>query len=357
MKVLQVINSLAIGGAEKLIRETVPLLVKKGFKVDVVLLNGVKTHLYHELNNLDCCKIHTLGKSVYNPLNILKILPLINKYDLVHVHLFPAQYFVVIAKIISFSKVKLIFTEHNTTNKRLQNKHFRSVDKIVYKFYKRILCITCEVRESLIEKLEIPESKLQVVENGVNLNFIYNAVPYARSEFGYDRNQKLIVMTAAFRDQKDHNTLLRALSLLADNYHLILIGDGANKTKVENYINELNISSRVKLLGNRSDVYSIIKMCDIAVLSSNWEGFGLVAVESMACEIPTIGSDVPGLNNVIGDGGLLFERGNDLELKQKIESLEDIQFYKEIASNGLRKAQNYDLNLMVNKLINIYKSL
>ncbi|RRA90391.1 glycosyltransferase [Paenimyroides viscosum] len=357
MKILQVIDSLSIGGAEKLVRETVPLLIDKGYQVDLVLLDGVKSHLYHELNNLNCCKIYSLGNSLYNPLNIFKMVPIIFKYDIIHVHLFPAQYFVVIAKLISLSNAKLIFTEHNTTNRRLERKSFKFIEKIIYKFYKKIICITSEVREALIQKLEIPESKLQVIENGINLNIINKTIPHLRSDFGYSNDHKLIVMTAAFRDQKDHKTLLRALKLLPNNYHLIFIGDGANRNSIENCIHNLNLSSRVKLLGNRSDVYSIIKMCDIAVLSSNWEGFGLVAAESMACQIPTIGSNVPGLNNVIGNGGLLFQKGNEIDLKEKILSLENIQYYNQVALNGITKAQNYDLNIMVEKLIFLYKSL
>lgn len=357
MKILQIIDSLAIGGAEKLVRETVPLLVQQGYKVDVVLLDGVKSHLYEELYNLKCSKIYSLGSNIYSPLNILKMIPIIIKYDIVHVHLFPAQYFVVLAKLFSFSAVKLIFTEHNTTNRRLENKAFKLIEKVIYKFYKKIICITTEVREVLVEKLEIPKSKLQVIENGINLNLINKAVPHSRSDFGYNNDEILIVMTAAFRDQKDHKTLLRALKLLPSNYHLIFIGNGTNRSNIETYIKELHISSRVKLLGNRSDVYSIIKMCDIAVLSSHWEGFGLVAAESMACKIPTIGSNVQGLNNVIGDGGLLFEKGNEIDLIEKIKSLQNNEYYKQVAMKGVLKAQNYDLNVMVRKLINLYKCI
>ena len=82
MRILQIIDGLGTGGAEKLLVDTVPLLVDKGFVVDVLLLNGERTPFYFELEKTHSCTIFSLGKSYYNPLYIFKMASFFKKYDL-----------------------------------------------------------------------------------------------------------------------------------------------------------------------------------------------------------------------------------------------------------------------------------
>ena len=91
MKILHIINSLHTGGAEKLISETLPLFQKEGLDVSLALLNGSCTPFYEELKNNSSIRIYNLGMgTVYNPTVILKIIPLLKKIDVIHVHLFPS---------------------------------------------------------------------------------------------------------------------------------------------------------------------------------------------------------------------------------------------------------------------------
>src|SRR5690554_5836630 len=107
MKILQIINSLSTGGAEKLIIDSVPLYQKQGLTVDVLLLNNTETQFKSHLKETSKGKIDglTIG-SIYNPFLIFKIIPYLKKYDIIHLHLFPTLYWVVLAKLISFSNVK-----------------------------------------------------------------------------------------------------------------------------------------------------------------------------------------------------------------------------------------------------------
>ena len=128
MKVLQVINNLDTGGAEKLLLDTIPLFNDKGIQMDLLVFGGVNGICLKKLQELNCCTIHNLNsKSLYNPFNIFKIVSYLKKYDLVHVHLFPAQYWSLFAKFISFSKIKIVFTEHSTFNRRRQLLFFKII--------------------------------------------------------------------------------------------------------------------------------------------------------------------------------------------------------------------------------------
>lgn len=357
MKILQLINGLGAGGAEKLIVETVPELVKLGNHVDVLLLNSNKTPFYEKLQATNSCRIFALGKSFYNPFYIFKIIPFLKNYDVVHVHLFPALYFAVFAKVFSLSKVKFVFTEHNTNNRRLENSKYQFIERWIYKNYDQIISITNQVKEVLKEKLMIEDKKIITIENGINLSDIYEAPLRNRVSLGFSNEDKLIVMVAAFREQKDQDTVIKSIKKLPEKYKLILVGDGVRRTQLESLVDTLNLKNRVFFMGFRSDVYSIIKMCDIAVLSSHWEGFGLAAAESMACGIPTIASNVPGLADVVDSGGLLFEKGNVEDLKEKILSLENADRNKNLVLAGSERAQKYDIKNMVNSLNEIYLKL
>ena len=115
MKILQVINSLHSGGAEKLIVDSIIKYNQQGVPVNLLLLNGRNTPFMNYLRSNIDLKVNYLSMSnfIYNPLHILKIIKYLKKYDIVHVHLFPSLYMVSLAHLISRAKCKLIFTEHN----------------------------------------------------------------------------------------------------------------------------------------------------------------------------------------------------------------------------------------------------
>src|SRR5690606_16707503 len=103
MRVLHVINSLQIGGAERLIVELCPLLVEKSVEADVLILNDNKTSFYQELVRNGKNKVILIeGISLYNPLHIIKLFPIIKKYDLLHIHLFPALYWTFFASCLLY---------------------------------------------------------------------------------------------------------------------------------------------------------------------------------------------------------------------------------------------------------------
>lgn len=361
MKILYIINNLATGGAEKLILEAIPLLKQKGIGVDLLVLNGMNYPYMKQLKELNCCKIYSLGNgSLSNPLLIFKIMPYLKKYDLVHVHLFPAQYWAVFAKIISFSKTKLLFTEHSTSNRRIKNKWFKYIERFVYSFYTKIIAISNEVQETLILHTSLGKNRFEVIVNGVNLKSIQDALVLDKNSLHdtLHETDKLIIQVAGFRIEKDQKTVIRAMQFLDLKVKLLLIGDGNLRNSCEQLVSELGLEERVFFLGVRTDVPNLLKTADISVVSSHWEGFGLVAVEGMAVGKPVIASDVAGLSNVVNGAGILFEKGNEKELVSKINELLDNQcYYNAVIEAGLERAKLYDVNDMVDKLIASYKCM
>lgn len=359
MRILHIIGSLGSGGAEKLIVDIVPEQARKGNIVDVALLNGCNTPFKIKLANSNCCKIFDLSKGqIYNPILIFKLIPLMKGYDLIHAHLFPAQYLVVFAKIFGRCQCSLVFTEHSTFNTRMKYWLLRIFDQFIYRYYSSIICITEEVKQVLKIKYKLPERKLNIINNGIDLEMAESSSAHHRVDFGFNQADILIIMVAAFRESKDHNSLINALALLPDKYKLILIGQGNTISQIKDLIARLKLQSRVSFLGVRTDIYKILKMCDIGVLSSKWEGFGIASIEYMACGLPTIVSEVPGLSNVVGDAALKFEVGDSERLAKLIKLISENKYeYDQLIRRGNEQAQRYSLVSMVEKQIDLYKGV
>lgn len=358
MKVLQVINSLGIGGAEKLIVDSILCCAGTGCEVDVLLLNGKDTNFKSVLQQHGV-RVFSLGKenNIYNPLLIGKLIPLLEKYEVVHVHLFPAQYWVAIATLFLKKKPRLITTEHNTTNRRRDIWGFKWVDRFVYKRYDRVVAISPQTKQALTDYIN--DIEIRTILNGVNIKQFQIAKPYPEKEF-LNRNghNVSIIQVAGFRNQKDQDTVIKAVAQLPANYHLFLVGDGPRRRICEEMVRELNMVERIHFLGLREDIPELLKSADIVVMSSHWEGFGLAAVEGMAAGKPVVASDVSGLAEIVRNYGLLFKTGDAHALALLIERLsEDAEFYEEVASRCAIRACDFDLNKMVGEYGQLYKEL
>ena len=362
MKILQIINSLATGGAEKLLLETVPLYKEKGIQIDVLVLNGFEHPFMKKLQSLNCCTIYSLGtQSVYNPWNIIKIIPFLKKYQVIHVHLFPAQYWVVLAKIISFSSTKLIFTEHSTSNRRINNNGLvRSIDRFIYRRYTKIICITSKVLNVMLDHTAISIKKFIVIPNGVNITTVNKATSIQKNIFfpEADQDYKLVMQVSSFQEPKDQLTLIRSMVLLPQDVKLLLVGEGVLKKQHEDLVVALGLQERVLFLGLRMDIPQLLKTADIIVLSSKYEGLSLSSIEGMASGKPFVASDVPGLSEVVTGAGVLFPAGDELALANVIlKLLQNPLYYQTIAATCQNRATDYDIRTMVEKHITLYHSL
>lgn len=366
MKVIQVINSLATGGAEKLILDTLPLYREKGIHVDVLLLWDNDCMFSRELKSLNCCTVFTLSQSdnfkdIYNPLHIFKIAKIIKEYDIVHVHLFPAQYFAVIANRITGNRCKLIFTEHSTFNKRSSNTFISFIDKRFYKDYSKIVAISPDVLNFIGEYLPFSK-RIVLIPNGVNIKKI-DVAPFVSKRLlhkSLSEQDFLLCQVSAFRNGKDQITLIKSLLHLNEHFKLLLVGSGDEneKNKVIKCIADNGLQNRVILLGNRNDIYSIIKSVDLNVLSTKFEGLSLACMESMASGKPFIASDVPGVENLVSGAGILFEYQNSLELASHIKKVESSSSFREkIVHSCLERVKKYDISIMIERHINMYKEV
>lgn len=361
MKILHVINNLATGGAEKLLLETIPKYDSSKMTMDLLVLNGIEHPFYLDFQKNATNQLFSLGKlSIYNPVLIFKMMKYLKRYDIIHVHLFPSLYWVALAKMLSFSSVKLVYTEHSTNNRRHNSMFFRLYDKIIYAQYRKVICVAIAVEEQLKMKLKLPVSKLITIENGIDLSKIESAKGYAIEELNLSlpSDAKILLQVSSFQYPKDQKTVIRSLQHLPSTVHLLFAGHGNLEADCNELVQKLQLTDRVHFLGIRMDVPRLLKTADIVILSSQYEGLSLSCIEGLASGRPFVASDVPGLRDIVADKSLLFPYQFDKELAKICNALlEEENKYKVAAKAGLERAKKYDITTLIQKHTELYQSL
>lgn len=360
---MYVITSLRTGGAEKLVVELTSAMREMGHIADVALFDGYHTPLKEELQKTGC-RIYDLHindtdyppvKSFYSPRRLFQLSRVMKGYDVVHTHNTAPQLFAAIAKFFG-RKAKLVTTEHNTTNARRDKSWLLPFDRWMYNRYRKVICISDQAHDNLVSYIKHTKAEILTIKNGVNLKTLHEASPI--EGFKKDPSRFTVLMVSAFRAQKDHKTLLQAMSLLGDGYELFLAGDGELRGQMENFCKELGLEERVHFLGNRSDVPSLLKSADAVVMSSHYEGLSLSSIEGMAVDKPFVASDVDGLHEIVEGAGILVEHQNPQALADALRRLkEDPAYCRSVAESCRKRASEYDFSKMAAAYNSVYESL
>jgi len=373
MKILHVITSLETGGAETLVVNLLPRFRALGHEVGVVVFKNGRTPLMERLER-ECpdCKIYQLGSSFYNPRYIFQLIRIMRKYDVVHTHNSAPQLFAAMANI--FCHKKLVTTEHSTNNrKREKGGLLRLMDKWMYRRYDTVICISEIAENKLREYLSLtpnpgltptpsprgegnmllPNDNICTINNGVDVDGIHKAAPIEELK----TDKFVTVMVAGFREAKDQDTVVKALSLLPqDQYEVWLVGVGRRQEIVKSLAESLKVQDSVKFLGLRTDVPNILKTADVVVMSTHYEGLSLSNIEGMAAGKPFVASDVEGIHEVTEGYGLLFPHEDAAALAGIIQQLHDDQaFYNQTARRCYERARQFDISEMVRRYNEVYE--
>ncbi len=368
MKILHIINSLPCGGAEKLIEKMLPVFNEcKDVEADVLLLtdneNVLDEYLIRENVKVDTVAINKTT-SLFNIPYLRRYISKGN-YDIVHAHLFPAFYWTSLAaKSMLKNKPRFLLTEHNTHNRRRGKLFFRFIEKFIYSSFDKVISVSEETQKNLLKWLKIKKEELDkftVIENGLDLEYFAAAAGYEKREIDPELREehKLICMAGSFSKQKDQAAIIKAMKELPENIHLLLIGEGELKEKNKKLAEKTGVFNRVHFSsGFRNDINRIFKTADVIVLSSKWEGFGLVAAEGMAAGKPVIASEVPGLKETVGNAGLLFPAGDSKKLSEIINKLlTNRHEYRKRAELCFERAQIFDIKKTAAGYMREYKHL
>ncbi len=175
-------------------------------------------------------------------------------------------------------------------------------------------------------------------------------------------NEKILVHTSNFRKVKRVEDVVKVFALIADKIpsKLLLIGDGPERTNIELLCRETGVCDRITFLGKQEQIEEILSVCDLFLLPSETESFGLAALEAMACEVPVISTNTGGIPevNIEGITGFLSDVG-DIEsmAKNALYILSDDSILKTFKSNALKQAQSFHIDKILPMYEEVYKNL
>lgn len=351
IKVLHVIYSLEIGGAQRLVSDLLPTFKLQGINVSILVNHRVNNSFEKKLEESLIPIIPMDIKGNYSPIAIFKIYKIIKEFDIVNVHLFPNLYYVAIASL--FLSSKLVYTEHNTTNRRRSHRWLKIIERCIYKQYNKIVSVSNETDYELKRWLGVDktDNRFQIIRNGVDLSRFTtcNAVnPYPVT----------LIMISRFSDAKDQQTVIRAISLLDNNVHIFFVGDGPTRKSCEELSQRLCVKERCHFVGEQQNVSTWIAKANIGIHSSHWEGQPLSPIEMMAGGLPVIASDVDGLKQVVEGAGIVFEHGNDKDLARAVNDLiGDRDYYFKISEACKTRSEEYSIKKTAQAYLELYNDL
>ncbi len=279
--------------------------------------------------------------------------------DVIHCHDSHSHSLGLISKFF-YQKPALISTRRVLFNiqKNYLSKKKYSSDKL-----DRIVCVSNAIKNVMICD-GIDESKLTVINDGIDLSKFNNSSSEKLiAEYKIISNSTVIGTIAAFTKEKDYPNLLSAAKMViasSPRCVFIALGDGDDLEKMQGLAVQYGISENFIFTGFKSNVGDYLKLFDIFVLNSKSEGLGSSILDAMAVGLPIVATNVGGIPEIVEDkfNGLLVESENPESLAKAINNLVNDKYYRQqLGENSLIKVLDFDIDIIVNKYIDLYNSL
>lgn len=177
------------------------------------------------------------------------------------------------------------------------------VERWISPLVQKFVCVSQSVADYSATTARLPINKLHVIPNGVDAARFRDALPADRAALGLPPNRRFLIAVGRLDPQKGQDWLLPQLPQVFDarpDYDLLLVGDGPERVRLQSQANALNLQGRVHFLGWQPDVPGLLKLADLLLLPSRWEGMPNVLLEAMAAGLPFVSTEVEGAVEIAG---------------------------------------------------------
>lgn len=358
MIIVQVINSLETGGAERLALSLHRGYLTHGEKSILISIAGSK-YGWSETG------IFSLGlSSPYDPRVLLRLAGLpeetfLESADIIHSHLFPSQLIVSLVRDGIHLNGRLITTEHSTSNRRRRTISGKLIDRLFYPLYDRIVCVSDGAASELGCWIPEVSDRLEVISNGIDLKEF-------KAAGVFDGKEKMVIISVGrLTDAKNYHTAIKAFSILCSNSEsdlkYVIAGSGNLESELKELAAELGVSSSMEFPGDVKNIPVLMQEADIFFMPSIREGFGIAAVEAMASGLPVVASDAPGIGDVVGrDGscGTLVNPHSPVEMAEALSNLIDNQdSARKMGLCGLKRASLFNIESTIEEYLKLYQEV
>ncbi|WP_064091048.1 N-acetyl-alpha-D-glucosaminyl L-malate synthase BshA [Rossellomorea aquimaris] len=341
-----------VGGSGVVATELGKLLAEKGHEIHFIT-SSIPFRLNKMYHNIYFHQVEVSQYSVfqYPPYDIAlanKMAEVIERenLDILHVHYaIPHAVCAILGKQMAGKNVKIVTTLHGTDITVLG--YDPSLTGAIRFGIEKSDVVTA-VSSALVEQTQEliqPDKEIKTVYNFIDER-VYRAVDsqHLKSEYGITQEEKVIIHVSNFRSVKRVTDVVASFHIIQKQLpsKLLLVGDGPEMTIICKQVRDLGLENKVLFLGKQDNLEELYSLSDIKLLVSEKESFGLVALEAMACGVPSIGTNVGGIPEVIEDGvnGYICEVGNVEQIATKaLTLLKDETLHRTFSQNALETAR------------------
>ena len=366
--VFQILPSLAVGGAERLVVHLMEHLNRERFApVCICLESPLGTHYEARVRALGA-PLYFLEKGEKMSLGVLRKLDaLFRQYRpaVVHTHILGLNY--AYPLMIRYRTPARVYTVHSLAEKDVGRRTGPIVRALAFRYrVGRVVpvAIAEEVRVTIQRVYGYPDPPL--IPNGVPTDE-YAPDPDTRAQWrqahGIEPHATVLTHVGRFAPPKNHALLIEAFAQVRSDapLYLLLVGGGELQDAVRAQVAGLGLESRVRFLGIRADVADILRASDVFVLSSRWEGNPLSVMEAMAAGLPVVSTGVGGVPELVREGetGLLVPSEDAGALAQAMQALVDDPVRRQAMGEAARRhaVAHFDIRHTVRGYEQLYERL
>ena len=367
MRVLHLFNEIKFSGAEVMYLNAAALMRDKGVEMLVCSTNSSIGDFAEQFVNAN---IEVCHKPInFTPLSVSGVIFYINFYkflivrkiSVLHIHRSDLSFVAFIAKLAG---VRCVKTQHAT----FRNPFLTRPYQIFLRFLLRTVCkVTYQSIGSTVYNNELVQYK----NASVKVNNWYDSTRFypkaghnepeeLRRKLCLPEGSFIIISTGSCSTIKNHFEIIDALALLRTKgaFFYVHLGSGSCETAERNHAKNLGLEDDILFLGNRLNVREYLVASDVFVMTSRFEGLGNAALEAMACKIPALLYNVPGLRDLINndDNGYLIEP-NSSSLAEKLAELRDSpsdSIKNKVESGYSFVTNNFSMKANVSKIFSLY---
>lgn len=371
-----------VGGISRVVHDLAQKLGEDGNEVHVVTCWAQNTKEFEKDKNVFVHRVHTYDINAnfvewVHHLNFamteycIRLINDIGNFDIIHAHDWIVAF---AARTLKYSyRTPLVSTIHATEfgrNSGLHNELQRYISSVewwlTYESW-RVICNSRYMKGEINYIFQLPNDKLQVIPNGVDINkFDGIERDYEfRRNYASD-NEKIVMFVGRLVQEKGVSILIDAVPKILHYYNdvkFVIAGKGPQLDYLKDKANQMGIAHKIYFTGYVADdkLLKLYKCADVAVFPSTYEPFGIVALEGMVSGIPVVVSDVGGLGEIINHGhdGMKAYVGNANSLGDSILSLlYDSQLAQKCVQNAFKKIKTvYNWDVISKQVVKLYKEV
>ncbi|MCK4744936.1 glycosyltransferase family 4 protein [Candidatus Parcubacteria bacterium] len=359
MKILYIIDSLGLGGAQTVVKG---IFEKQQENKDIFLYALRKRKINININHKNV--FVSKSKNKYSLFTLIELKRLIEKekIDVLHCHLFKAQFFGWLLNFF-FSNIKLIQHEHGQIFQG--DFYYNKFINISQKKTDLFIAVSKAIRNKLIECAKVDSNKIKVLYNFVDLDKFSNKLSKEkifekRKKLGIKKDEFVVGFAGRLIERKGWREFIKTAKILNEkknDFKFLVAGDGPQKKELLNLVKRNNFKDKMRFLGYQKNILEFYSLLDCFVISSYWEGLPMAQLEIMSFGIPLIISDGPGMNEITVNGKecIYTKVKNVNSIKTAVVYLlGHPNFRNKLIKNSLNKVKEYSLIEYIKKINSVY---